>query len=267
MDNIGCDREGTYTEGREDDCRTSGRYRAVLDRRRSPNAKTEQGHVFIHSLDSRSGTVMVFAFGKRLHCPQKTPPTKNYLYTPGLRVNLRCPPSARPPMSRFRPYNLNQQMQGPSVLVLGAQELLRFLTNLQQSGSRSREEVDPYFMLFTTDADRALRIPLREAATYRTLYEGRPARLRNCKVMIRVFDRTHWFLVTTRYSDDGPRNHSIYETIGFSWNGPLTVKRLEKRGKCSPSGILSAEHHYAAVAAVERFVIQLDVDAVLTSQF
>ena len=86
--------------------------------------------------------------------------------------------------------------------------------------------------------------------------------------MIRVFNRSHWFLVTTRYSDDGPKNRSIYETMGFAWNGPLTVMRLEKRGKCPPAGILSAEHHQAANAAVERFVIQLkETGAALTSQF
>lgn len=157
-------------------------------------------------------------------------------------------------------------MQGSSVLVLGTQELLHFLINIQQSGSRSREEANPYFMLFATDADRALRIPFHEATTYRTLYEGRPARLRNCKVMIRAFDRIHWFVVTTRYSDDGPRNYSIYETTRYIWNGPLTVMRLENHGKCRPAGILSAEHHQAATAAVERFVIQIEVDAVLTSE-
>jgi len=170
-------------------------------------------------------------------------------------------------MSRYRPYNLRQQIQGSSVLVLDTQELLHFLTILRQSGSRPREEVNPYLLLFTTDADRALKIPLHNAATYRTLDEGRPARLRKCKVMIRVFNRSHWFLVTTRYSDDGPKNRSIYETMGFAWNGPLTVMRLEKRGKCPPAGILSAEHHQAATAAVERFVIQLRTGAVLTSQF
>lgn len=116
-------------------------------------------------------------------------------------------------------------------------------------------------MLFATDADGELKIPIREAATYRTLYEGHPARLRKCKVMVKVFGRTHWFLVTTRYSDGGARNRSIYETMGFAWNGPVTAMRLEKRGKCTPAGILSSEHHQAAVAAIERFVIQLGKEA------
>ena len=142
-----------------------------------------------------------------------------------------------------------------------------FLTNLQQSVSRSREAGSPYFLLFVPDADRELKVPLREAAAYRTLYEGRPARLRKCKVMIRMFDRTHWFLVATRHSDDGARNRAIYEAASFSWNGPLSVMRLESRGKRTLAGILSSEHHQAAIAAVERFVIQLGVRTVLTSGF
>lgn len=166
-------------------------------------------------------------------------------------------------MSRYRPYSLRQQES--LVSGLDTQRLLHFLTNLKQLGTRSRVEVNPYFLLFATDADRALKIPLREAAVYRTLCEGLPARLRKCKVMIRVFDRTHWFLVTTRYGDDGPKNRSIYETMGFAWNGPLMVTRLERRGKCPPAGILSAEHQQAATAAVERFVIPLRAGAVLTS--
>ena len=79
--------------------------------------------------------------------------------------------------------------------------------------------------------------------------------------MVKVFSRTHWFLVTTRHSDDGARNRSIYETMGFAWNGPVTVMRLEKRGECIPAGILSSEHHQAAVAAIERFVFQLGIGA------
>ena len=85
--------------------------------------------------------------------------------------------------------------------------------------------------------------------------------------MIRVFDRTHWFLVTTRHSDDGTRNRSIYETTGFSWNGPLMVVRLEKRGNRAPAGIISSKHHQAAIAAVERFVIQPGRRVVLTLEF
>ena len=77
--------------------------------------------------------------------------------------------------------------------------------------------------------------------------------------MIRVFDRAYWFLVTTRYSYDGTQNRSIYETMGFSWNGPLTVMRLERRGDRVPAGILSSEHHQAASAAVEQSVIHLTV--------
>jgi len=75
--------------------------------------------------------------------------------------------------------------------------------------------------------------------------------------MVRVFDRTYWFLVITRYTHDGVKNRSIHETMGFAWNGPLTVMRLEKRGDKTPIGISSSEHHQAASAAVERFVIQL----------
>ena len=107
-------------------------------------------------------------------------------------------------------------------------------------------------MLFASDADGELKIPIRNAAAYRNLDEGRPARLRECKVMIRVFDRTHWFLVRTRYSVEGAVNNSIGETMGFSWNGPLTVMRLEGRGRRTPAGILSSEHHQAAIAAVEQ---------------
>ena len=141
---------------------------------------------------------------------------------------------------------------------------LYFLTNSSQSVSHAREGRSPYLLLFATDADGELKIPIRNAAVYQTLCEGRPARLRKCKVMIRVFDRSHWFLVTTRHSDDGTRNRSIYETTGFSWNGPLMVARLEKRGKSTPTGILSSEHHQAAIAAVERFVVQPGMRVLLT---
>lgn len=72
--------------------------------------------------------------------------------------------------------------------------------------------------------------------------------------MITMFDHVHWFLVTTRHSDDGIENHSIHETLGFSWNGPLTVMRLERRGGKTPVGILTAEHYQAAIAALERYV-------------
>ena len=85
--------------------------------------------------------------------------------------------------------------------------------------------------------------------------------------MVRAFDHAHWFLVTTRHSDDGTRNRSIHETMGFSWNGPLTVARLERRGKRTLAGILSSEHHQAAMEAVERFVVQPRGSIVLTSKF
>lgn len=73
--------------------------------------------------------------------------------------------------------------------------------------------------------------------------------------MMRAFDRTYWFVVTTRHSHDGMQNRSIFETMGFPWNGPLTVMRLEKRGDKAPAGITSPEHHQAASAAVEQFAI------------
>lgn len=146
------------------------------------------------------------------------------------------------------------------------EELLRFLTDPQRSASHSQEERSSYLLLFVTDADRELKIPIHAAAAHRTLCEGRPAPLRKCKVMIRAFDRTYWFLVTTRHSNDCARNRSIYETTGFSWNGPLMVTRMERRSKRTPVGIESSEHHQAAIAAVERFVVQLrlGVETVLT---
>lgn len=72
--------------------------------------------------------------------------------------------------------------------------------------------------------------------------------------MVRMFDRIHWFLVTTRHSDIGAENRSVRETMGFYWNGPLTVMRLERRGSNTPAGIISSEYHQAATAAVERYV-------------
>ena len=130
-----------------------------------------------------------------------------------------------------------------------------------------RGGVGPYFLLFATDADREIKIPICDAGSYRTLHEGWPAQLRKCKVMIRAFDRTHWFLVTTRHSGCGAKNHSIYETMGFAWNGPLMVARLERRGESIATGILSSEHHQAAIAAVERSVILLTRGTTLTSGF
>lgn len=79
-----------------------------------------------------------------------------------------------------------------------------------------------------------------------------------------TFGRVHWFLVTTRHSDDGAMNHSIHETTGFSWNGPLTVMRLERRGGNIPIGILTAEHHQAAIAAVEQYTTRLISEPPLT---
>ena len=139
--------------------------------------------------------------------------------------------------------------KGTEELVVAAQGYCILLTNFQPSASHSQAARSPYFLLFASDADRELKIPIHNAAAYRNLDEGRPARLRECKVMIRVFDRAHWFLVRTRYSGEGAVNHSIGETMGFSWNGPLTVMRLEGR---TPAGIISSEHHQAAIAAVEQ---------------
>lgn len=169
-------------------------------------------------------------------------------------------------MTRFRPYDLRRQ--GTSVFIPSPYLSIQFLTNLvsrQQIGPPPRERASPYFLLFATDADRELKIPIDEAATYRALREGRPAQLRKCKVMISVFDRVHWFLVATRYNDDGARNHSIRETMGFRWNGPLTVMRLEKRGG-DTIGILTAEHHQAAIAAVERYATRLIPELPLTHE-
>ena len=75
--------------------------------------------------------------------------------------------------------------------------------------------------------------------------------------MIRAFERVHWFLVTTRHSHGCAENRSIQEAMGFSWNGPLTVMRLEKAGSETPAGISSSEHYHAASAAVERFVTRI----------
>jgi len=171
-------------------------------------------------------------------------------------------------MSRFRPYDLHRQ--GTSVFVsLSYLSSYQFLTDpgyWQQTGPPPRERTSPYFLLFATDADRELKIPIDEAATYRTLREGRPARLRKCKVMITMFDHVYWFMVTTRHSDDGARNNSIDETMGFPWNGPLTVMRLERRGGNTPIGILTTEHRQAAIAAVERYATGLIPEPLLTHE-
>lgn len=52
--------------------------------------------------------------------------------------------------------------------------------------------------------------------------------------------------------------------MGFLWKGPLTVMRLERRGGNTPIGILTAEHHQAAIAAVERYATRLISEPPLT---
>lgn len=73
--------------------------------------------------------------------------------------------------------------------------------------------------------------------------------------MVRVAERTQWFLVVTRYDADGRRNRAIQETTGFRWRGPLAVMKLEKRGSRRPVGITSSRDFHAAISALERYAL------------
>jgi hypothetical protein len=116
---------------------------------------------------------------------------------------------------------------------------------------RSQRTSPPYFLLFAVDADREIGVPFTSWNLYQGLHEGRPSRLRKCKVMIRAFDSEHWFLITTRYSHDGTRNCAVSEAMGHNWNGPLSVSKLGGRRRTTPVGIVTSEYHYTALAAVE----------------
>lgn len=124
-------------------------------------------------------------------------------------------------------------------------------TSREVARGGSRRIASPYFLLFPVDADRETRIPLSSWSSYQGLREGRPDRLRKCKVMIRAFGSEHWFLITTRYSQNGPRNCALSEAMGRNWNGPLSVCVLEGRRETAPIGIVTSEYHHTALAAVE----------------
>ena len=85
------------------------------------------------------------------------------------------------------------------------------------------------------------------------LHEGRPARLRKCKVMVRVAGRARWFLVITRYDEHGERNLAVQETTGFRWLGPLAIMKLDRRGSRQPAGMVSSRDFHAAISALERY--------------
>jgi len=112
----------------------------------------------------------------------------------------------------------------------------------------------PFFLFFDVDADRELKVPIPAVAPYMLLHEGRPARLRKCRVMVRVSGQARWFLVITRYDETGVRNHAVQETTGFHWLGPLAIVKLEKRGSRRPTGITSSRDFHAAISALERYV-------------
>ena len=109
----------------------------------------------------------------------------------------------------------------------------------------------PYFLLFAVDSDCETRIPLSLWGLYRNLGEGRPAPLRKCKVTIQAFDREHWYLISTRYTQDGARNCTVFDAMGHDWNGPISVVKLERGRETTPIGIVSSEDYHAAIAAVE----------------
>jgi len=113
----------------------------------------------------------------------------------------------------------------------------------------------PYFLFFDVDADRELKIPISAVAPYMLLHEGRPARLRKCRVMVKVDERPQWFLVVTRYDADGRRNAAILEATGFRWVGPLAIMKIEKKGSRQPVGITSPRDFHAAVSALERYAL------------
>ena len=113
----------------------------------------------------------------------------------------------------------------------------------------------PYFLFFDVDADRELKISVSAAASYMLLHEGRPGRLRKCRVMVRVAGRARWFLVITRYAENGERNLAVQETTGFRWLGPLAIMKLERRGSRRPAGMVSPRDFHAAISALERYEI------------
>lgn len=113
----------------------------------------------------------------------------------------------------------------------------------------------PYFLFFDVDADRELKIPVSAALPYMSLHEGRPARLRKCRVMVKAAGRPKWFLVITRYDADGEKNHAIEETTGFRWLGPLVIMKLERRGSRRQVGMTSSRDFHAAFSALERYAL------------
>jgi len=143
------------------------------------------------------------------------------------------------------------------IFVLAALDAYLNLKISQETGTpeaRPQRASGPYFLLLAVDSDREIRIPMSSWGLYQNLREGRPARLRKCKVMIRTFGRERWYLVLTRYSQRGARNCAVSEAIGRDWNGPISVAKLERRRDTIPTGIVSSEDYHAAVAAVELYV-------------
>lgn len=113
----------------------------------------------------------------------------------------------------------------------------------------------PYFLFFDVDADRELKIPTSAAAPYMLLHEGRPGRLRKCRVTVEVAGRARWFLVITRYDGNGRENQAVEETTGFRWLGPLAIMKLEQRGSRRPAGMISSGDYHAAISALEQYAL------------
>ena len=114
----------------------------------------------------------------------------------------------------------------------------------------------PHFLFFDADADQELKIPMSAASTYMSLPEGRPAQLRKCKVTVEVFGKARWFLVATRYDENGESNRAIQETTGFCWRGPLAIMKLEKKRSRLPIGMSSSRDFHAAISALERYALR-----------
>ena len=114
----------------------------------------------------------------------------------------------------------------------------------------------PYFLFFDVDADRELKISMSAASAYMSLPEGRPARLRKCKVMVEVFGKARWFLVVARYDENGERNKAIQETTGFCWWGPLAIMKLGRKRSRLPTGMTSSRDFHAATSALERYALR-----------
>lgn len=113
----------------------------------------------------------------------------------------------------------------------------------------------PYFLFFDVNADRELKVPISSAAPYMSLREGRPARLRKCRVMVKVAGQAKWFIVITRYDANGRENQAIGETTGFRWLGPLAIMKLEKRRNRRPVGINSSRDYHATISALEQYAL------------